>query len=79
MQEKFSVEVGLMKKLVFDSSSLISISEKCFMNILGELAENENVEFLIPESVYFESVSIPLEPYKLFCHMRNNRHVSPCD
>jgi len=61
LQEKFSVEVGLMKKLVFDSSSLISISEKCFMNILGELAENENVEFLIPESVYFESVSRPLK------------------
>ncbi len=50
-----------MKKLVFDSSSLISLSEKCFMKILGRLAEKQKVEFFMPYSVMKETVEIPLK------------------
>lgn len=50
-----------MKKIVFDSSSLISLSEKCFMNIVGKLASKTNTEFLIPSSVLKETVNIPLK------------------
>ncbi len=50
-----------MKKLVFDSSSLISLSEKCFVNVLGKLAEQKNIEFFIPKHVLEETVNNPIK------------------
>ncbi|MFH1256438.1 MAG: hypothetical protein V1494_04030 [Candidatus Diapherotrites archaeon] len=50
-----------MKRLVLDSSSLISFSEKCLMKVIAKLAELNDVQFLMPESVYVESVVRPLE------------------
>lgn len=50
-----------MKTLVFDASSLISLSEKCFMSILGCLAEQKKVEFVMPMHVMRETVQVPLK------------------
>jgi len=49
-----------MQKMVFDSSSIISISDKCFMNILRKLAGTGKVEFIIPQKVFEETVSRPM-------------------
>ena len=50
-----------MKKVVFDSSTLISLSDRCLINIIGRMAVSEGVEFVIPESVLEESVLYPLK------------------
>ncbi|MBI4044237.1 MAG: hypothetical protein HY392_00845 [Candidatus Diapherotrites archaeon] len=50
-----------MKKLVFDASSIISLSEKCFINIIGKLAEEKKAGFFMPESVFFETVTHPMK------------------
>ncbi len=50
-----------MNRVVFDSSSIISISDKCFMNLIKKMASKENVEFLIPQAVYNETVSVPMK------------------
>lgn len=50
-----------MKKIVFDASSIISLSEKCFMNIMGKLVEQKKAEFFMPESVFFETVTHPMK------------------
>ncbi len=47
------------KKIVLDSSSLISISDNCFIKVMKHLAQKENISFIIPESVYMESVQTP--------------------
>ena len=43
-----------------DSSSLISLTDSCLDNILGFLANNFNIRFIIPNSVEDESVNRPL-------------------
>ena len=50
-----------MGTIVFDSSTIISISDKCLINLLRQLAKNDKAEFLIPESVYRESVAKPMK------------------
>ena len=48
------------KKIVLDSSTIITISDNCMIKILKALSEREGISFLIPESVYRESVETPL-------------------
>tara|TARA_Y100000310_G_C20700355_1_gene829150 strand:+ start:5663 stop:6343 length:681 start_codon:yes stop_codon:yes gene_type:complete len=50
-----------MKKIVVDSSSLITMSSSCILKMMKHLAEKENIKFMIPESVYYESVERPLK------------------
>lgn len=50
----------MSKTFVLDSSSLISISEKCFMKIIGELVKKKGWRFVIPAAVMSESVERPL-------------------
>lgn len=50
-----------MKKIVVDSSSLITLSSNCLLKTLKGLKEKENISFIIPESVYRESVETPLK------------------
>ena len=49
------------KKIVLDSSTLITISDNCMIKIMKALAEKENISFIIPESVYAESVETPMK------------------
>ncbi len=46
---------------VFDSSSLISLSQSCLINSLKELKEQSNALFVVPKSVFFEVVERPLK------------------
>ena len=50
-----------MAKLVFDTSSLISVSENCLMRIISAISSEKNAELIIPEGVYYESVAHPLQ------------------
>ena len=50
-----------MAKLVFDTSSLISVSENCLMRIISAISSEKGAELIIPEGVYYESVSHPLQ------------------
>jgi len=47
-------------KVIFDASTLISISQSCLINVLGRLKEKMNAEFIIPEAVYSEAVERPI-------------------
>ncbi len=47
-------------KIIFDSSTLISLSSSCLINVLKEIKENTGVELIIPKSVEFECVTHPL-------------------
>ncbi|HLC93043.1 MAG TPA: hypothetical protein VJH23_05035 [archaeon] len=49
------------KKIVLDSSTLITISDNCMMKVMKALSERENISFIIPESVYAESVQTPMK------------------
>ncbi len=49
-----------MQKLVIDSSSIISISDKCLLKLLKKLA-GRKFRFFLTESVYRESVVNPLK------------------
>ncbi len=48
-----------MKTLVFDSSSLISLSESCIVSTLRFLKNKTGARFIAPESVFEESVGRP--------------------
>lgn len=48
------------RTIVVDSSSLITISDNCMIKIIKHLAEMEKIKFIVPESVYDESVLKPL-------------------
>ncbi|HIH09207.1 MAG TPA: hypothetical protein HA254_00900 [Candidatus Diapherotrites archaeon] len=48
------------KSFVLDSSSIITIADNCFIRVLRHLSEKEGIEFIIPASVYAESVTTPL-------------------
>ncbi|HIH15902.1 MAG TPA: hypothetical protein HA252_00670 [Candidatus Diapherotrites archaeon] len=50
----------MAQKLVFDSSTIISISEKCLTRLLKGLGQEGAVSFVIPQSVYAETVERPL-------------------
>jgi predicted nucleic acid-binding protein len=47
-------------KIVFDASSLISISQTCLAKCLANLGEKINAEFIASPAVYREIVSTPL-------------------
>ncbi len=49
-----------LDKIVFDTSSLISVSQTCLINILGGLKEKLGVEFIIPQAVFYEAVQRPI-------------------
>ncbi|MEM4257285.1 MAG: hypothetical protein QXD98_02915 [Candidatus Diapherotrites archaeon] len=48
------------KVIVVDSSSIITISDNCLIKIIKHLSEMNGITFVIPESVYEESVIHPL-------------------
>ncbi|MBI4210823.1 MAG: hypothetical protein HY544_04940 [Candidatus Diapherotrites archaeon] len=48
------------KKFVLDSSSVITISDNCLIKVMRHLSDAEKISFMIPESVYEESVERPL-------------------
>jgi hypothetical protein len=50
-----------MRKIVFDSSTLISLSDKCLMNVMGRMARAEGVEFIVSQSVLDETVLYPIK------------------
>ncbi len=50
-----------MNDLVFDSSSIISISQNCLMNIIEKLSNKTKSRFLITKAVEFESILRPLK------------------
>ncbi|MBN2127289.1 MAG: hypothetical protein JW703_02755 [Candidatus Diapherotrites archaeon] len=50
-----------MKKIVVDSSTIICIAEKCLTPVLAEFVKKNNIELILPSSVYIESVKKPLQ------------------
>jgi len=50
-----------MAAIVFDSSSLISLSQSCLIKAVKGLAESGNASFAVPQSVFFEAVQRPLQ------------------
>ncbi|MCR4368667.1 MAG: hypothetical protein NUV67_02045 [archaeon] len=50
-----------MTKIIVDSSTLITLSGSCFINIFRELSEREKIRFILPASVYYESVERPIK------------------
>jgi len=47
--------------VVVDSSSLITLSGSCLIRILKHISKSRGITFIIPESVYNESVKRPLK------------------
>ncbi len=47
-------------KIVFDSSTLISVSQTCLINILAGLRKKMNAQFFVPEAVFQEAVLRPI-------------------
>lgn len=48
-----------MNAIIFDSSTLISLSEKCFLRLLMHVQEHSDCRFLLSQSVWEESVETP--------------------
>jgi predicted nucleic acid-binding protein len=48
-------------KMVFDASTLISVSQTCLVKILGGLKRKMGADFIVPESVFYEAVQRPIE------------------
>jgi predicted nucleic acid-binding protein len=46
--------------MVFDTSSLISVSQTCLINIFGGLKQKLGADFVVPQAVYFEAVQRPI-------------------
>ncbi len=46
--------------VIFDASTLISISQTCLVNLLAGLKHKMNAEFIVPKSVYYEAVQKPI-------------------
>ncbi len=49
------------QQIIFDSSTIISISEKCFTHLLRGLGSEGHATFVIPQSVYEETVERPMQ------------------
>ncbi|MCD6434351.1 MAG: hypothetical protein J7L14_01945 [Candidatus Diapherotrites archaeon] len=47
--------------VVVDSSAIITMSSTCFINVFEKLKKDWNYRFVVPESVYYETVERPLE------------------
>lgn len=54
----------MSRKIVADSSSIISLSDSCLLYLMREINRREGIEFVIPKSVEFESVTRPLEIHR---------------
>ena len=50
----------LERTIVVDSSSIITISDNCMIKVVRNLAQISGIKFVLPESVYEESVVRPL-------------------
>jgi len=50
-----------MTEIVVDSSSIITLSNSCLIRIMKHLTDSKNINFIIPESVYLESVKNPVK------------------
>src|SRR3989344_9629130 len=50
-----------MKALIFDSSTLITLSMNSLLDILTELKKKFNGKFIITESVKYETISHPMQ------------------
>ncbi|MFH1588250.1 MAG: hypothetical protein ABIA76_02865 [Candidatus Diapherotrites archaeon] len=50
-----------MKRIVMDSSTIICLSEKCLTPILSNFVQKNNIELIVPSSVYRESVKKPMQ------------------
>ncbi len=48
-------------KIIFDSSTLISLSSSCLINVLREIKKEMNAEFIMPKSVEYECITKPLK------------------
>ncbi len=46
--------------VIFDASTLISISQTCLVNLLGGLKQKMNAEFIVPKAVFYEAVQRPI-------------------
>ncbi len=46
--------------MIFDASTLISISQTCLVNLLAGLKREMNADFIVPKSVYYEAVERPI-------------------
>ena len=46
--------------VIFDASTLISISQTCLVNLLRGLKREMNAEFVVPKSVFYEAVQRPI-------------------
>jgi len=53
-----------MKRIVFDSSSIISLTNNCFFSFFEHLKDDVNAELLIGKGVYDETVSSALKSKK---------------
>jgi predicted nucleic acid-binding protein len=49
-----------LNKIIVDSSTIICISEKCLTPVLSDFVKKNNIELIMPSSVYDESVKKPL-------------------
>jgi predicted nucleic acid-binding protein len=49
----------MSSRIIFDASTLISLSEKCFFHLLERIQSHSNARFLISESVWKETVETP--------------------
>lgn len=46
--------------VIFDASTLISISQTCLVNLLAGLKREMNAEFVVPKAVFYEAVQRPI-------------------
>ena len=49
-----------MSKIVFDTSTILSFSGSCLINLLGNLAKQDYLEVIIPQGVMEEAVNKPM-------------------
>ena len=49
----------MSSRIIFDASTLISLSEKCFFGLLERIQDHSNARFLISQSVWKETVEVP--------------------
>jgi hypothetical protein len=49
-----------MTKIVFDTSTILSFSGSCLINLLGNLAKQAKLEVIIPQGVMEEAVNRPM-------------------
>jgi predicted nucleic acid-binding protein len=63
-----------MKTIVFDSSSLISLSSSCLFNAIGEMFKSLGIEAVISKEVEAESVLTPINIKRLELNAMRIKH-----